>query len=500
MSDRPAAVRGISLRELLPEAAFVGADDISVRSCSSDSRRCQPGDLFAALPGYDQNGHNFVGEARLRGAVAVLASQPLLACDLPVCIVPDSREAFGRVCQALAGQPGEQLKLIGITGTNGKTTSSYLTASVLVAGGYPTAVMGTLGCFDGIEKEPSPLTTPTAPVLATWLANSLANGCTHAVMEVSSHALCQSRVAGLNFDVACVTNVRHDHLDYHGDRSAYLAAKARLFSHLLPEGMAIVNRDDPGAASLLHEFDGLSLTVGLDAPAEVTATVLERSISEQTFLLSAHHETVPVRTSLIGNHNVYNCLIAAAVGQSYGLSLATIARGLERIRRIPGRLERVDCGQPFGVFVDYAHTPDALQEVLATLRQVTRGRLICVFGAGGDRDQLKRPWMGRAVENGADLAVITSDNPRSEDPQEIIGDVLTGFRNRSAASPIVDRAEAINLALAEARDGDCVLIAGKGHEQHQIIGDQCLEFDDYEFAQQALYEGVNQRKQYRASA
>jgi UDP-N-acetylmuramoyl-L-alanyl-D-glutamate--2,6-diaminopimelate ligase len=327
-----------------------------------------------------------------------------------------------------------------------------------------------------------------------------ANGCTHGVMEVSSHALCQSRVAGVEFDVACITNVRHDHLDYHGTARKYQAAKARLLEHLLPEGFAIINLDDPVSAGFLSKVDGPVLSIGIDGVAEVTALPVEQFASEQTFLLSVENETIPVRTPLIGRHNIYNCLMATAAGLAYGIDLPTIVRGLESIDRMPGRLERLECGQPFQVFVDYAHTPDALAGSLDALRQVTSGRLICVFGAGGDRDSFKRPLMGRAVESGCDLAVLTNDNPRHEPPRQIMNQVLSGFRSPTEVQVIADRAEAITWALSQARTGDCVLIAGKGHERHQIIGSEHFEFDDREVARQWLYESGSIDELYRASA
>jgi UDP-N-acetylmuramoyl-L-alanyl-D-glutamate--2,6-diaminopimelate ligase len=314
------------------------------------------------------------------------------------------------------------------------------------------------------------------------------NGCSHAVMEVSSHALDQARVAGAAFDAACFTNVTHDHLDYHRSLDDYRRTKAKLLDHLSGEGFAVVNADDPIAAGLLPQIHGPVLTVGVDSPAEITATPIEQFLSEQTFLLTAGSETVPVRTQMIGTHHVRNCLIAAAVGLTYGIDLPTVARGLESVGHVPGRLERIDCGQPFGVFVDYAHTPDALTVSLQTLREVTPGRLICVFGAGGDRDPVKRPLMGRAVEAVADLAIITNDNPRSEAPETIAEDVLSGFHRADAAEVLLERVEAIHRALSLAKPHDCVLIAGKGHENDQVIGNHRLPLDDCQIAREWLYE------------
>jgi len=478
----------LRLRQILPEAELIGADDLDVRSCTCDCRTLEPGDLFVAVRGSHHDGHAFAAEAAARGAAAIIAERPVDVGGIPCCYVSDSRAAHARICQALAGDPSRRLRVIGVTGTNGKTTTSWLIASILAEAGYHAGVMGTLGCYDGQQWLPSPMTTPPPERLAHLLARMVASDCSHAVMEVSSHALDQSRVAGMRFDAACVTNVRHDHLDYHGTLTAYRAAKAKLFRHLAPEGFAVINADDRGAAHYLTHLDGPVLTVGIEQAAEISAVPLEQFLAEQTFLIVAGSEAIPVRTRMIGRHHIHNCLVAAAVGLVYGIELPTIVRGLEAVRRVPGRLERLECGQPFGVFVDYAHTPDALAVTLETLRELTTGRVICVFGAGGDRDRQKRPLMGRQVEAYAHLAVLTNDNPRSEDPQAIMADVLGGFRDPQCVEVIPDRMAAIRFALAQARPGDCVLLAGKGHERYQFIGDQELPFDDAEIARQWLYE------------
>ncbi len=500
MHERLAAPGGVRLHELLPEARFVGAHDVRVTSCSSDSRTVRPGDLFVAIAGRTHDGHEFIRDAVARGAAAVLAERIPADCPVPACLVAESRAAHARLCQALAGDPSRHLKVVGITGTDGKTTTSYLIASIFDTANYHVGVLGTLGYFDGVQIERAVLTTPAPPVLATWLARMRANGCTHAVLEVSSHALAQSRIAGMAIDVACVTNMRHDHLDDHDTTEGYHRAKARLFDHLVPEGLAVINADDPASARLIRELNGPALSVGIERPAELTATPLETHASEQTFLLAFGNETMPVRTHLIGRHNVYNCLVAAAVGFGYGLDLPTIARGLEAVSKVPGRLERIECGQPFSVFVDFAHTSDALGGCLRTLRPLTRGRLICVFGAGGDRDRLKRPRMGRVVEQLADLAVVTNDNARSESPRAIIDDILSGIRGQRRPRVIVDRAAAIRWSLSQAQPGDCVLIAGRGHEDYQLVGEQRLPFDDRDVARMCLRELPDASVAHRATA
>jgi UDP-N-acetylmuramoyl-L-alanyl-D-glutamate--2,6-diaminopimelate ligase len=477
----------LSLRTLLPEAEFTGGDDIRPLRCVSDSRRVRPGDLFAALPGDRLDGHQFIEEAISRGAASVLCERMPAGLSVPCGVVPHVRHAYGRVCQALAGNPSFQLKVIGITGTNGKTTTSCLISSVLLKAGYRVGIAGTLGYFDGREIEPATHTTPPAETLAPLLARMVRNDCSHATMEVSSHALAQSRLAGVRLDVACVTNVSRDHLDYHQSLHDYRLTKSKLLDYLAPEGFAVVNADDAVAAGYLRRFHGPALTVGIQKPAEITATLVERFASEQTFLITAGSETVPVRTHMIGTHHIYNCLTAAAVGLTYGLDLATVVRGLEAVDYVPGRLQRIECGQPFSVFIDYAHTPDALAGSLRALRGVIAGRLICVYGAGGDRDRQKRPLMGREAEKLADCTVLTSDNPRHEDPADIVAEILDGYQRPAAAQVILDRAEAIRWALAEAQQDDCVLIAGKGHEAYQILGDKQIALDDKQIAEEWLY-------------
>lgn len=502
MSQPFLSAKGIRLEELLPEAQLLdGSREVRVRSCSADSRCVQPGDVFVAVEGTQLDGHHFAKDAETRGAAAVVSERPIDGLTIPSYLVPDARNAFGRMCHILAGNPSQRLKVIGITGTNGKTTTSYLISGILAAAGHSTGVLGTLVYYDGVDVEPAPLTTPPAPALATWLARMEYNGCTHAVIEASSHALAQQRLDGMELDIACVCNARHDHLDFHGRQEDYHAAKARIFDYMRPEGIAVINADDAGSAAMINLVDGPGLTVGIDCGAEITATIIEQCSSEQLFLLQTECETVPVRTRLIGTHNIYNCLMAAAVGVSYGVDLHTIARGLEAVERVPGRLERIECGQPFSVFVDYAHTADGLTSVLQALRPTTSGRLICVFGAGGDRDRFKRPMMGRAVSRLADLSVVTSDNPRHENPEEIIDDVLGGYdRRKNPPQVLADREDAIRWALSAARPGDCVLIAGKGHEDYQIIGDQRRPFDDREVAKAWLYEGFTANEPYRSVA
>jgi UDP-N-acetylmuramoyl-L-alanyl-D-glutamate--2,6-diaminopimelate ligase len=505
MQFRPDTAEPIRLRTLFPGAQFHGADDVLVARCTSESSRVERGSLFVALQSPDRDGHDSIPEALARGCSAILTQRPVHGLLVPVCTVPDTQTAYGQLCQALAGNPSQHVKVIGITGTQGKTTTSCLVASILKAAGRRVGLLGTLGCCDGRKVTRTAETTPPADELAAALARMVRNDCSHAVIEVSSVALDQSRVAGIGFDAACVTNVRRDHLDYHRSLHNYRSAKARLLDHLSDVGFAVLNADDSIAMSYAGRIDGPVLTIGMNAgladldgdrprggqrisAPEITATLIERAVSEQTMLLSAGGETIPVRTRMIGVHHAYNCLIAAAVGLAYEIDLPTIARGLEAVDFVPGRLERIECGQPFGVFVDNARTPDGLTGSLQTLREVVAGRLICVFGAGGDCDPGKRSLIGRAVENGADAVVITNEQAQSEHPLSVLQDVLSAMRHPHEAEVIPDRREAIAWAVGLAQPGDCVLVAGKGHTTEPSSGRRRIPLDDREVARQWLYE------------
>lgn len=481
----------VSLREYFSHdktvnAVFSGMNDLRITRCVADSRKVRLGDLFAALPGIRHDGHDFVDQAVRRGCSAILSERPLPELPVPVFVVPNARAAFGELCHALAGYPAKQMKVIGVTGTNGKTTTACLIARMLHRVGYRVGFLGTLGYFDGVDCDDATHTTPPADKIARYFQRMVQNGCSHVVLEASSHALDQYRLAGFSLDSLCVTNLRRDHLDYHGSLEAYHEAKARALELVDPTGFGVFNADDPGVVRLANRFDGPALTIGMEAEAEISAQLVEQHRSEQTFLLCAGSDVVPVRTRMIGLHHVYNCLSAAAVGLTLGLELSEVVAGLEAVEFVTGRLQRLEFGQPFGVFLDYAHTPDALSGCLETLRHVTEGRVIVVFGAGGDRDQGKRSLMGQAAEALADRIILTDDNPRNEEPISIIGDILRGIENHDRVEVIPDRRTAIREALREAKPGDCVLIAGKGHETYQEIGFDRFPLDDYEIARNWL--------------
>ena len=463
----------------------------SVAGCACDSRQVRPGDLFAALPGSQSDGHDFIRRGgRPRRSRRIVPSGRRPSRGVPSCVVPNARDAYGRICQALAGNPSFNLKLIGVTGTNGKTTTSCLIASILAKAGHRVGLLGTLGYFDGETVEPATHTTPPADLLAAWLARMVANGCSHAVMEVSSHALAQSRVAGVRFDAACVTNVSRDHLDYHPTIQDYRLAKSKLFDHLAPEGFAVINADDPVAAGYLRRFDGPALTVGIRRDAEITATPIEQFLSEQTFLLTAGSETMPVRTQMIGTHHIYNCLTAAAVGLAYGIDLPTVVRGLEAVEYVPGRLQRIECGQPFGVFVDFAHTPDALTGCLTAL----------AAGDGGPADLRvrgrRRPRPAEAAADGPGRRERRRPGRRHQrqSPQRRpAGRSPTrsskGFEHpgRRAGDP---RSRDGHPLGARRRPGPAIACSSpaKGTRHYQIVGDQRIPLDDARSPRSWLYE------------
>ncbi len=468
----------LSLRSLLPQATFVAADDIDVQAVSADSQMVRPGDVFVAMRGPKCDGHAFVADAARRGASGIVAERPASEIKVPQCVVANSREAFGLIAQAVEGNPASQLKVVGITGTNGKSTTAILVKSIIDAADGKAGLIGTIEYFDGHSSIPASLTTPDPMVIAKLMRRMVGAGCSHVVMEVSSHALDQRRVAALRFDTAVFTNLSQDHLDYHGDLIAYREAKAALFRELTADACAVLNADDPVSRDYAADCRGLVLKYAVNGAGDFTVRGLDSSLDGNSFLIDGPDGGCEVTTPLVGLHNVYNCLAAAAVGRRLGFDWPTIAAGIERVRVAPGRLEAVRCGQPFHVWVDYAHTPQALASVLQGLRAITPGRVLCLFGAGGDRDRTKRPLMAAAVEASADMIVVTSDNPRTEDPHRIIGEITAGFRRVHALAIEPDRRAAIEFILGVAGPGDCVLLAGKGHEAYQIIGDRKLPFDD----------------------
>jgi UDP-N-acetylmuramoyl-L-alanyl-D-glutamate--2,6-diaminopimelate ligase len=457
---------------------------------TDDSRNCAPGCCFVAVKGADCDGHRFVEAAVAAGATAVVIDQPV-SVPVGVCEihVDDTRSALARLAAAyhrLCGDTGRPMRVVGVTGTNGKTTVAWLLRSILRAAGHKTALFGTVEYDLAGQRLPSPLTTPGALTLCEHLATARSRGATHAVMEVSSHAMDQRRVDGLEFVAGVFTNLSGDHLDYHGTMEEYFAAKRRLFETLSPDAAAILNADDPRCDALRAATQASCVTYGIEnSRADWSASIERMDRTGSRLRLSVREQTLLLNTSMIGNHNVQNVLAAAATAGGLGVTWTAIAEGLESCGGAPGRLQRTEPrGWPFSVFVDYAHTDDALRNVLTALRPLTSGRLICVFGCGGDRDRTKRRRMASVAEQFADVAWVTSDNPRTERPEAIVEEIVAGFsrRGRFRVEVEVDRRAAICAALREAAGGDTVLIAGKGHENYQMVGRQTLPFDDVEEA------------------
>lgn len=462
---------------------------MEVTTLADDSRRCAGGTCFVAVRGFDVDGHAYIGAALAKGASAVVCEDAsAVPDDVPCAIVEDSRPAAGPLAQAMLGWPARKMVNIGITGTNGKTTVAALAASILGDAGCDCGVLGTITYETGMSTAAASNTTPGAVELAGLTDEMVRAGRTHLVMEASSHALDQRRTAGVPFHVGVFTNLTGDHLDYHKTRAAYLGAKRRLFEELAPSATAVINRDDLAGARIIEGCRAPVFWYGLGAGADLRGLIDRIDATGAHFVMIHEGVETAVVTPLIGEHNVLNCLAAAGVAMSLGISPAAIADSLSRVGRVPGRLERAGGQAPYQVYVDYAHTDDALANVLKAVRPLADGRVILVFGCGGDRDRTKRPRMALAAEARADRIIVTSDNPRSEEPNAIIDDILAGFsparRERVCVEP--DRRTAIETAVGWAGPGDVVLIAGKGHENYQIIGDARLHFDDVETAARAV--------------
>jgi UDP-N-acetylmuramoyl-L-alanyl-D-glutamate--2,6-diaminopimelate ligase len=454
---------------------------IDVAALAYDARAVQPGTAFFCVRGFRADGHRYAPEAVANGAVALVVDHPL---DLPVpqVLVEDVRTAMAPAAARLAGDPTAELAMVGITGTNGKTTTSYLTRALLEAAGRQTGLIGTVTSWVGGTEHPVVRTTPEAIDLQRTFRAMRDGSDDSAVMEVSSHALSLHRADAIHWDVAAFTNLTQDHLDFHADMEDYFLAKRRLFEVASEQGATLIACvDDPYGARLARDFRQ-AVTIGIDTPhAAVRATELRAGPASTHFTVDG----VALRAPLPGRFNVLNALVALAAARALGVDDATIAAALPGAGGVPGRFEPVDEGQEFAVIVDYAHKPDALDNVLRTARELATRRLIVVVGAGGDRDRGKRPLMGAAAAQHADAVVITSDNPRSEDPEAIIAAIAEGAG--SEAVRIVDRHEAIDHAIGLAEPGDVVVIAGKGHETYQeIAGGVKLDFDDREVAREAL--------------
>ena len=494
----------MTFQHLLDGAEFLSqTGNAEVSGVEYDSRRVKAGCLFVAMRGETSDGNRFIDQAVQAGAVAVvtdsLSEKP--RPGVAWAVVPHGRRALARVSENFYNRPAERIAVTGITGTNGKSTTAFLIEAILAAAGRKSALIGTIEYHVAGQVYPSPHTTPEALELARILNQALGLGATDAIMEVSSHALAQERVYGIPFDVAVFTNLTRDHLDYHKTMEEYFASKRVLFEGCGRDAprVAVTNLDDEHGAKLAdfsRKRSSLVLTYGWQR-GDFHAENVEITPRGTRFDVITPQEKIAVFSPLIGRVNVYNILAAAAACEARGCDERAIARGVESLTHVPGRFERVDCGQPFTVVVDYAHTDDALRNLTALAREFVsrngakgegaKGRVLTVFGCGGDRDRAKRPLMGEAAGRGSDFAVLTSDNPRSEDPLAIINDALVGLQKSGVKYSVEpDRRKAIGLAISEARPGDIVLLAGKGHEKVQVTREGSLPFDDVVVAQEAL--------------
>ncbi len=468
-----------------------------------DSRKIDANGLFVAVKGFTTDGHDYIADAVKNGAAAVICENAVDA-DIPMVRVLDSRKALAIVSDAYFNSPSRELTLVGITGTNGKTTTSYLIESILKQAGFNTGVIGTINYRFGGHVFDNPVTTPESFDLQHILSRMQAAGVTHVVMEVSSHALDLYRVHGCRFKTAVFTNITQDHLDFHGTMASYWESKKKLFFVYMEKetGTAVVNIDDPKGQELAAQIKQRRVTTGLSDRCAVHPKGIEQDLSGIKGRISTPTGAIDIHSSLAGSFNVENILNAVGVGVSLKIAPDTIKKGINAIRSVPGRLESIENTAGRFVYVDYAHTPDALENALKTLRELTRNRIVTVFGCGGDRDNAKRSLMGEIAARFSDLAIVTSDNPRTEDPDRIIEQVVVGVLEKDCRrytrkemsnqwkdkgyGVIPDRAQAISVGIRAAAKGDAVLIAGKGHETYQILKDETILFDDREKARKVL--------------
>ena len=483
-----------------------------VVSITEDSRAVRPGSVFVAIQGTQQDGHNFVNQAFAQGATAVVVEEGCFQSALPEATpacsalihVTNSRKALGLMASQLYGNPSRHLKMVGVTGTNGKTTVTHLAKSLLEAQGLQVGLLGTVGYVYGKEHRVASHTTPAPVQLQEMLSEMVRAGTDVGVLEVSSHALALDRIAGCEFDIVVFTNLTQDHLDFHQTMEDYFQSKLHLFTDYVAGGQksgskrALVNADDPWASLILQQCPIPIWTFGIHSKADIQAEAIQLGMNGTQFVVTSPLGRMTITSQLVGEHNVSNMLAAIGIGLEMGMTPVRIEQALEAVSNVPGRFERIQEGQDFTVVVDYAHTDDALQRLLDAAQTVKQGGIITVFGCGGDRDRGKRSKMGQVAVRNSDLVVVTSDNPRTEDPQAILCDIEKGIEalppeERCPYQTISDRAEAIQSAIEAATSGDLVLIAGKGHEDYQILGTQKVHFDDREEARKAIRQRMRSR-------
>jgi UDP-N-acetylmuramoyl-L-alanyl-D-glutamate--2,6-diaminopimelate ligase len=486
----------MQLKEILKGVDYTlieGDDNISISNVTYDSREVKENDLFICIDGFSTDGHKYAKKAVQNGAGVIVCQKDLIGVENCTIIkVEDTRKAMAIISANFYGNPSQKLKLIGITGTNGKTTSTYMVKAVLEAAGYKVGLIGTIANYIGNKRLPAERTTPESLELHKLFSDMVKDGVDYCVMEVSSHSLSLSRVYGLLFNEGIFTNLTQDHLDFHNTFENYYSAKLELFKI---SNTLIINGDDEYGRKIIEDTGREALTYGIDKASDIRASDLKLHSRGINFLLECKNESVDIELPIPGKYNVYNALACAAVCLNEKLSLDLIKRGLETVQ-VPGRCEIVTKNYNLGfeVIVDYAHTPDGLENILTTAREFTEGRLISVFGCGGDRDKTKRPIMGKIGSELSDLAIITSDNPRSEEPLSIIKDILTGI-HKDNYLVIENRREGIKGAMEIAVEGDVIVVAGKGHEDYQILKDKVLHFDEREVIDEIVKElfGGNER-------
>ena len=476
---------------------FAVTQDVEIRNLQYDSRNVQRGDCFFAIRGTGADGHRFIESAINSGAAAVvlendaaLPESMFLHTGVIKIVVPDSRKTLALMAANYYGHPSDHLTMVGVTGTNGKTTTTHIIRSILEAAGQNVGLIGTIEYKIGNQVTPASHTTPESLELNQLLTRMVESGCSSVSMEVSSHALHQYRIHGLHFNVGVFTNLTQDHLDYHGSMDEYFKAKKLLFDGLVESSCAITNADDEWGWKMLGSTRARQIAYGVNETADVQAKDIQLSLNGTSFTIQYRDQSTLISSPLVGRFNVYNILAAFSAGIALELSTDVIATGIANVKSVRGRFERIPSPRGWTAVIDYAHTPDALEKCLRTIHDVlpetNRGRIITVFGAGGDRDRTKRPLMGSVVGSLSDIVVVTSDNPRTEDPQRIMDDIIQGIPGGATMIREVDRRAAIEGALQQAKPGDVILIAGKGHEDYQVIGREKIHFSDREIVEEVI--------------
>jgi UDP-N-acetylmuramoyl-L-alanyl-D-glutamate--2,6-diaminopimelate ligase len=483
-------VDGIPVREILPNAKFVGGQSVNVNSCCGQWDECQAGDLYVAILGAELDGHDFCPQAIENGATAVITER-LVATNVPQILVQDSRQAYARICHALAGGPSQRLTTVGVSGSVGKTITTHLVQSILEVAGHATGRSSSLGVSVGKNTPTLPQKPLNPPLIAEQMAQMAMNDCTHAVIEVSSRDLAKRNFAGVELDVAVLTNMRDEDIDFHGTRQNYKRSQLRILDSLKPTGMAILNLDDPASHFLVESCTSPVLTVGMTQDANVRGQLLERLDSEQTFMVVTGSESVAVRTQIIGDEHIYNCLNAVAVGLSRGIDLQSIAKGLEQGSKLPGRMERIECGQDHGVWIDTAKTPVQLATALRTIKQVVKGKVWCVCSIVNDQSHEHRKRMGEVLDLAADNVVVTRDSVDSAIDYEPMHQMFDGFEEPQKVQLIPNRFRAIEWALGQAGPNDGVLVAGCGERPFALLGDENWTIADRDVCEAWLFDNAS---------